>query len=49
MVKFSRAAVIDYISNVLGIAEGDVELTVTANLLDGTALEGSDTIRVIHG
>jgi hypothetical protein len=49
MVKFSRAAVIEYITTVLGITDGDVELTVTGNLNDGTPIGGSDTIRVIHG
>jgi len=48
-VKFSRAALIEHIRDVLGITEGDVELTVTGNLLDSTPIEGSDTIYVHHG
>ena len=41
MVKFDRSAVQAL------VAPGNVELTVTGELTDGTAFEGSDTIRVI--
>jgi len=43
MVKFDRQVLIEY----LGGATGDVILTVTGELTDGTPFEGSDTIRVI--
>ena len=46
MVKLDRQSVIAYISN-QGIKYGNVILTVTGNLKDGTAFEGSDIIRVI--
>jgi len=47
MVKFDRQAVIEYIRDVLEIADGEVTLTVTGKLYDETMFEGSDTIRVI--
>ena len=47
MVKFDRQDVIIYIEDILGITSGDVTLTVTGELTDGTPFEGSDTIRVI--
>jgi hypothetical protein len=46
MVKFNRTM----ISNLMlseDIMYGNVTLTVTAQLYDGTLFEGSDTIRVI--
>jgi len=46
MVKFDRQSVIAYIIG-QGITSGNVMLTVTGNLDDGTAFEGSDIIRVI--
>jgi hypothetical protein len=56
MVKFDRAAVASYIlANVESTLLGErrrvtITLTVTGNLSDGTAFEGSDTIRVMcHG
>ncbi|MBA7688959.1 hypothetical protein ES703_97449 [subsurface metagenome] len=42
MVKFDRAAM----QGILQV--GDVEITVTGELNDGTPFEGSDTIRVIN-
>ena len=51
MVKFNRSAVIEYLGTI--DFEGEtgnhkmVELTVTGNLIDGTAFEGCDTVRVI--
>jgi PKD repeat protein len=47
MVKFERFKVIQYMRNVLGITKGEVTLTVTGQLFDGTPFEGSDTIMVI--
>jgi len=47
MVKFDRQAVIEYIREVLEITNGEVTLTITGKLYDGTMFEGSDTIRVI--
>ncbi|MFX1510186.1 MAG: hypothetical protein ACFFBR_07790 [Promethearchaeota archaeon] len=46
MVKFNRAAVIDYIRITLGLTEGEVTLTITGAIAD-TSFEGYDTIRVI--
>ena len=43
MVKFDRQALIQYLDG----ATGDITLTVTGELTDGTPFEGSDTIRVI--
>jgi hypothetical protein len=45
MVKFDRQALIAYLDGM----RGDVTLTVTGQLSDGTLLEGADTIRVIGG
>ncbi len=41
-MKFDRQELISYLS------VGDVTLTVTGELNDGTPFEGSDTIRVIN-
>lgn len=46
MVKFDRAAVSDLILS-QGITSGNVVLTITGQLYDGTMLQGSDTIRVM--
>lgn len=43
MVKFDRAPVIKYILG-LGFTDGEVILTVTGELLDGTLFEGTDTV-----
>ena len=42
MVKFRREDLIEYLDG----ATGEVTLTVTGDLTDGTSFEGSDTIRV---
>lgn len=51
MVKFDRAAVIAYLETIDFESETGsdkmVELTVTGNLIDETAFEGCDTVRVI--
>lgn len=47
IVKFDRQAVIEYIRDVLGITNGEVTLTITGKLSDGTPFEGSDSIRVV--
>jgi hypothetical protein len=47
MVKFNRTELTSYIYHDLGIKYGDVTLTISGNLTDGTPFEGSDTIRVI--
>jgi hypothetical protein len=47
MVKFNRTALTSYIYDVLGIKYGDVTLTISGNLTDGTLFEGIDTIKVI--
>ena len=46
MVKFDRQDVVIYIEDILGIISGDVTLTVTGELTDGTPFEGSDIIEV---
>jgi len=47
MVKFDRQAVIEFIREVLEITNGEVTLTITGKLYDGTTFEGGDTIKVI--
>ena len=47
MVKFSRCEVIEYIRDVRGVTHGNVNLTITGELCDGTLFEDSDMIRVI--
>jgi len=47
IVKFDRAAVIQYIRDILDITSGEVALTIAATLVDGTSIEAADTIRVI--
>ena len=47
MVKFNRTEVASWIHDDLGIEYGDVALTVTGELYDGTPFEGTDTIRVL--
>jgi hypothetical protein len=51
MVKFDRAAVIEYLETIDFESETGsdtmVELTVTGNLFDGTAFKGCDTVWVI--
>jgi len=46
MVKFSRTEVSEYIHYVKGITYGDVTLTITGELYDGSLFEGSDVIRI---
>ena len=46
MVKFNRTAVRECIIDVLGVKYGNVTLTITGNLFDGTPFEGSDVIMV---
>ena len=46
MVKFDRQEVIDELEWDWGTTYSD-ELTITLNLTDGTAAEGSDTIKVL--
>jgi len=46
MVKFNRTAVEYYIYHTQGISYGNVALTITGQLLDGTPFEGTDTIFV---
>ena len=45
MIKFSRSAIQDFLIEQELL--GDVELTVTGELLEGTAFKESDTIRII--
>jgi len=47
MVKFARADVIQHIKEELRITKDEVTLTITGNLIQGTAFEGKDTISVI--
>ena len=50
MVKFSRSQVIAFVLPNAGITEGkfgNVTLTVTGRLYDGTPFEGSDTFKII--
>jgi len=49
MVKFNRAALTSHIYHVSGITYGNVALTITGQLADGTMFEGSDTIKVMFG
>ena len=46
MFKFSRTEVSEYIHYVKGITYGDVTLTITGELYDGSLFEGSDVIRI---
>jgi hypothetical protein len=46
MVKFNRAQLESYIYYILGVRYGQVTLTVTGQLFDGTIFKGSDTIKV---
>lgn len=46
MVKFDRAAVIEYVRDALGITDGGVTLTITGEVA-GIAFEGTDAIRVV--
>jgi hypothetical protein len=46
MVKFDRVAVSGLILS-QGITSGNVVLTITGRLYDGTMLQGSDAIRVM--
>jgi PKD repeat protein len=46
MVKFDRAAVIQYITDVFGTLEQQVMLRITGSLIQGTPFEGQDTITV---
>lgn len=48
MVKFNRIEVASWIHVDLGIEHGNVALTVTGELYDGTPFEGSDVIRVLY-
>jgi len=47
MVKFNRTEVASWICNDLGIQYGDVALTITGELFDGTPFEGTDVIKVL--
>ncbi len=47
MVKFSRAEVAEYITSVLGVEYGNVNLAITGELHDGTQFEGTCTIKVL--
>jgi Tol biopolymer transport system component len=47
MVKFDRATVLQYLTSE-GIMFANFTMTLTGRLYDGTAFEGSDTIRVIY-
>jgi Tol biopolymer transport system component len=48
MVKFDRAAVVQYILDHVSAKGMLVTLTVTGKLDDGTPFQGSDTIKIIH-
>jgi len=54
MVKFNRSDVIAYISNAVNMTKladekfMPITLTITGNLNDGTAFQGSDTIRIVY-
>jgi len=47
MVKFNMTELTSYIRHVLGIKYGNVTLTITGNLTDGTTFEGEDTVKVL--
>jgi hypothetical protein len=49
MVKFNRTALTSYIYHALEIKYGNVTLTLSGNLIDGTPFKGSDTIKIIFG
>jgi len=46
MIKFERADLIEYIEDVLRITDGEVTLTITGNLVQGTPFIGEDAIKV---
>ena len=46
MVKFNRTMVSDFILS-KGITYGNVTLTISGNLTDGTPFEGTDVIKVL--
>ena len=46
MVKFNRTTLTSHIYHTLGIEYGNVTLTITGQLTDGTPFEGSDVIMV---
>jgi len=47
MVKFNREELASYICHLQEMKFGNVTLTITGNLTDGTLFKGSDTIRVL--
>jgi len=48
MVKFDRAAVVQYVLDHVPNKKTFVTLTITGKLKDGTAFQGSDTIKIIY-
>ncbi len=46
-VKFSRAEMAEYITSVLGVEYGNVNLAITGELYDGTPFQGTCTIKVL--
>jgi hypothetical protein len=49
IVRFDRSEIIAHIYHVSRITYGDVTLTITGQLTDGTTFEGSDTIKIKFG
>jgi len=47
MVKFNRAEVASWIFDDLGIQYGNVTLSITGELFDGTSFDGTDVIKVL--